>query len=300
MGRVALVVTELGNNLALHTPGGSLLLRRLAQGELQGVEILSIDSGPGVANFNDCMRDGYSTAGTPGTGLGAVKRASHEFAVYSQPGAGTTLLCELWEKPSPPCADRKWQCGAVSIPYPGEPLCGDSWAEQQLRPGVMRVMIADGLGHGEFAAEASMRAVDIFTQNAHLDLIQLVEKMHDGLRSTRGAALAVTELDLEKALVSFVGVGNIAAAIVTHEEMRSFVSMNGTIGAQARAIRLFTQPWPNAGVLVMNSDGLKSRWRLDGYAGLLDRHPGLIAGVLHRDYLRGNDDSTVVVARLQR
>src|SRR5437868_873426 len=89
-GRVALVVTELGRNLALHTTnGGTLLLRGLSNDGNVGLEIMSLDSGPGMANFSDCLRDGFSSIGTAGIGLGAVHRASTTFAVHSQTGIGT-------------------------------------------------------------------------------------------------------------------------------------------------------------------------------------------------------------------
>jgi hypothetical protein len=125
----------------------------------------------------------------------------------------------------------------------------------------------------------------------------LLETMHDGLRATRGAAVAVAEVDLAGALVSYAGVGNIAATIVSHHATFSLVSMNGTVGAQFRGGRQFTYDWPAGAALVMSSDGLKSHWDLSRYAGLLERHPSLIAGALYRDYLRGRDDCTVVVLR---
>ena len=298
-GRVAIVVTELGNNLALHTKGGTLLLRTLSQGSKAGVEILSLYAGPGVANFNECLRDGYSTAGTSGTGLGAVKRASHVFATHSQPGIGTVLLSEVWAKPPDLRAGRYWQCGAVNVAMPRELVCGDSWAEQYRRPDVIRVMIADGLGHGVFAAEASARAVEIFERLPSVELPALLEQMHEGMRSTRGAAVAIAEIDLTRELVAYAGIGNIFASIVTHDSSASLVSMNGTVGLECRAYRLFSYPWPRAGALVMMSDGLRSHWQLDKYHGLLERHPGLIAGVLYRDYSRGSDDTTVLVVSAQ-
>jgi anti-sigma regulatory factor (Ser/Thr protein kinase) len=296
-GRIALIVTELGNNLALHTSGGTLFLRGLVEGAARGVEILSIDAGPGVANFSDCLRDGYSTAGTAGTGLGAVKRASQLFATHSQPGVGTALLSEVWAMEPASRAGRFWHCGALSIAMGGDPVSGDSWSEQHLRPEVIRVMIADGLGHGEFAAQASIRAVEVFEKSPTLPLPDLMQRMHDALRPTRGAAVSIAELDLAGESVSYVGVGNITGTIVTHDKSASLVSMNGTVGGVIRGIKQFNYPWPQGGSLVMMSDGIKSHWNVKRYAGLLDRHPSLITGVLYRDYARGTDDATVLTVR---
>ena len=103
VARMALVITELANNLELHTEAR----RRFAAAQGQPGETRSASrsspwtTGPGTANFSRFMRDGYSTAGTPGTGLGAVERASQTFEVHSQPEMGTTLLCQVWGARSP-------------------------------------------------------------------------------------------------------------------------------------------------------------------------------------------------------
>lgn len=297
--RLALVVTELGRNLAIHTKGGRLLLRVLTDGEGKGVQILSLDPGPGVLNFNECLRDGFSTAGTAGIGLGAVKRASQVFAVHSQPGIGTALLSELWSNPQVTRPAPKWQEGAANVAFAGESACGDSWAQLQPKPGVLRLLVADGLGHGSFAAEASQKAAEVFLANPHAELPILLDFIHGALRSTRGAAVAVAEVDAGRSVVTYAGVGNIAATVLNHEKTTSLISMNGTMGVQHRGIRTFSYPWASDSVLVMNSDGLKTRWELAQYGGLINRHAALIAGVLFRDQARSSDDVTVVVLKSQ-
>lgn len=296
-GRVALIITELGNNLALHTKGGVLLVRSLSHGAASGVEILALDSAPGMANFNECLRDGYSTAGTPGTGLGAVKRTSDLFTIHSQPDVGTAILSEVWAKEPDFRAGRKWHCGVASVAKPGDTICGDSWVEYHVRPEMVRLMIADGLGHGEFAAEASLKAVETLLKFPALEIPALFERMHEALRATRGAAISIADLDLAAGSVTYAGLGNVSATIISHDATTSLVSMNGTVGIQFRPAKIFTYPWPAGATLVMMSDGLKSQWNVSRYAGLLERHPSLIAGILYRDYVRGSDDATVLVAR---
>lgn len=297
--RLALVVTELGRNLATHTSGGRLLLRRLSGARNDGVEVLSLDNGPGMANLNECLRDGFSTAGTPGTGLGAVQRASQVFSVYTQPGNGTALLSEVWSSPSESPRTRSWVEGGASVPYPRELVCGDAWAEMTPRPGVVRCVLADGLGHGPYAAEAAVKATEVFLKYPHAGLAVLLDDMHGALRSTRGAAVAVAEVDFGRGEVSYAGIGNIAASIVCHETSTNLVSMNGTVGGQHRGVRVFQYPWRRDATLILSSDGLRSRWQFEQYPGLLGRHPALIAGVLFRDHARESDDATVVVLRAQ-
>ena len=295
VARVALVVTELANNLCLHTArGGVLLLRRLEHELVVGIEILALDDGPGSVNFGAFMRDGFSTAGTPGTGLGAVRRASHVFEVHSQPGIGTALLSQVWAK-YPPKREGPWRVGAVNLPMRHETACGDNWCFADGEAGRARMIIADGLGHGPAAAEASRLAVEAFAAHKDRSLVPLMEAMHDACRPTRGAAVAVAEIDLGRETLRYVGVGNIAASILTDGKSVNLVSMNGIVGARCEKIQEFSYPWPQSSLLVMSSDGLKSQLHLTRYTGLLGKHPALIAGVLYRDCNRGTDDSTVAV-----
>lgn len=293
---IALVVTELATNLAIHTVGGEILLRQIFAQEQRGVEILSLDKGPGVANFAECLRDGFSTAGTAGNGLGAIRRASHLFEVHSQPGVGTAILSELWARP-PAKENGGWQEGAANVALEGEEACGDSWAIAAVRPGVLRVIMADGLGHGEFAAMASRKAVEVFLKGVNLPLLDLMETMHQALRSTRGAAVAVAELNAAAGQVAYAGVGNTAAAILTGEKTTRLVSHNGTIGVQYRRAQELVYPWARGSTLVLHTDGLKTDWHLDGYLGLAGRRAALIAGALYRDFRRTNDDATIVVLK---
>jgi hypothetical protein len=124
----------------------------------------------------------------------------------------------------------------------------------------------------------------------------LLERLHEGLRSTRGAAVAATQLDLERRVVSFAGIGNVSGTILNHTR-RSLASYNGILGHEVRRVRQFEYPWPDEALLVLHTDGLISHWSLDAYPGLSARHPSLIAGILYRDFKRDRDDVTVVVAR---
>lgn len=295
---VALVVSELAGNLVLHTrEGGWLVLRLLEQRQAEAVEVLCLDRGPGSANFWACMQDGYSTAGTAGTGLGAVRRASESFEVHSQPGIGTALRCIVAEGPPP--AVGSYELGVVNVPIKGERVCGDACGCVDLGDGRVRLLVADGLGHGPLAAEASGRAVEIFEAQKTLDLCALMESIHDGLRGTRGAAVAVAEVDTVRGRVAYAGVGNIAGYIIRdNAEASHLVTMNGTMGVVRSRIQQFEYAWDSSALLVMTSDGIKNHWRLDKYAGVMTRHPSVLAGILFRDFARQTDDMTAAVLRV--
>jgi anti-sigma regulatory factor (Ser/Thr protein kinase) len=296
-GKIGIVVTEAANNLVRHAKDGELVLQPLTRDNVEGIEILALDKGPGISNISECLRDGFSTAGTSGTGLGAMSRLSTFFDMYSVPNVGTACLAQLWANSQPvKQPDIDLESGAVCLPKIGEEISGDAWATAQ-DSGRTLLLVADGLGHGPQAAQASREAVRIFRANLGKSPKEIVEAAHAALRSTRGAALAIAEVDFEQLSVRFAGVGNISGTILAQEKTNSLVSYNGTVGHEVRKIQEFVYPWPKGGLLVMHSDGLGTQWRLDRYPGLVAKHPSLLAGVLYRDFNRGRDDVTVLVVR---
>src|SRR5262245_63726968 len=296
IGRVAIVVTEATSNLVKHAPQGQLLARAFDRDGVAVIEVLALDQGPGIANIGESLRDGYSTAGSPGTGLGAIKRLSDEFDIYSAPGKGVALVAQFWSR-RPPGGSRPapLEIGVVCLPKPGEVACGDAWAVEW-RGGHCVILVADGLGHGADAAAAAMAAVNSLRTHPQLAPAALIEFAHGVLRSTRGAALAVADLDLAQE-VRYAGVGNIAGVALAPGGARHMVSHSGIVGHEARKIQEFVYPWSQDTALVMNTDGRTTHWNLDHYPGLASRHPSLIAGVLYRDFTRGRDDVAVVVAK---
>lgn len=298
MGRVAIVVSEASMNLAKHAERGRILLRAFEDSGRIGVEALALDEGPGISNLNECLRDGYSTAGSPGTGLGAMQRLSDEFDIHSTPGKGTVVLTRVFARSAGPKSVRteaRPEIGVVNLPKPGEDVCGDSWAFH-FRDGRSVALVADGLGHGPDAATASRAAVVALHDQVQLSPAALLEYAHGALRPTRGAAVAVAEFSQEGE-IRYAGVGNIGGVIVTYDSERHMVSHNGTLGAEMRKTQEFLYPFPKDALLIMYSDGISSHWSLKSYPGLITRRPSLIAGVLYRDFARGRDDVTVIVIR---
>jgi hypothetical protein len=121
--------------------------------------------------------------------------------------------------------------------------------------------------------------------------------MHAALRSTRGAAVAVAEIDERAGQLRFVGVGNIACSVTANTGTRSVASMAGIVGHEMRRINEFTLPFESGATLLAHSDGINTRWKLDQYPGIRPRHPALLAGLMYRDHVRGRDDASVLVAR---
>jgi anti-sigma regulatory factor (Ser/Thr protein kinase) len=292
-GKVALVATELATNLVKHGGGGELVVSARHDDLMRAVELLAIDSGPGLSDWERCVGDGYSTSGSPGTGLGAIRRASEAFDGYSRPEKGAVVFARVASHPPATCGFNL-ELGVVSVPYPGEAECGDGWAVMS-RPTVLRVLVVDGLGHGVLAADAARAAVKAFQAGLNDTPTASMERIHGALRHTRGAAAAVGEVDVSGGIVTFCGVGNIAGQIASLDGERHLVTHNGTVGHEARRMQLFTYPWQKGSMLLLHSDGLGTHWRASEYPGLLARHPAVAAGVLYRDFRRRRDDATILV-----
>ncbi len=300
-GRVALVVTELATNLAKHARGGEMLVRSIRDTdggtEARGIEVLAIDRCPGMPDVAGAREDGYSTAGSLGHGLGSIERQSDFFQIYSQP-SGTVAVARLWhERPTVVARKPRYEIGAVLVSHPGEDVCGDDW-EWTMRDDRFAILVADGLGHGLAAHDAAAAAVDVFRRLSEQSTSRVITEVHAALRPTRGAAVAMVEVDTARGVANYCGLGNIGAAILTGQNARhGLISQNGTAGHVATRIHEFSYPVPPQSTLVMYSDGLSSHWNLAPYSGLITRHPSVIAGILYRDFSRRRDDVTIVVAK---
>ncbi|MET0985319.1 MAG: ATP-binding SpoIIE family protein phosphatase [Steroidobacteraceae bacterium] len=297
-GRVAIVATELATNLLKHGGGGELLLSTYEAPGSCGVQLLALDSGKGMPDVQACLRDGYSTAGSAGHGLGSVRRQSELFDVFSLPGLGTAVLSRVSSSETFQVqTSATARSGFINVPKPGEEVSGDALSIAPIQIG-LTMLVADGLGHGQEAAVASLEAVRLFQRHAGLSLTELLELMHAGMRATRGAAAAIVRFDPAQPRVSFAGVGNVAGIVHTPGQARHMVSMNGTLGHNARKVQAFDYPCPAGSLVILHSDGLSTSWSLDKYPGLRQRDPTLIAAVLYRDHARRRDDATVLVTKV--
>lgn len=291
-GRVAIVATELATNLARHAQGGELLVSAVGE----ALHLVAVDRGPGITRLAEALRDGHSTSGTSGNGLGSVQRLATTFEVHTVVPLGTTVFARFERQPSPA---RALELGAVCLPVAGEHVSGDAWAIHQ-QPGRATILVVDGLGHGIHAADAANVGRAIFLREAAAGHgpARIIEAMHAGMRSTRGAAVGIAALDLRRRVVRFAGVGNIAGTmIINGTTTKSFVSHGGIVGGPPARPQELEYPWAAGTLLVLASDGLQTQWKLDRYPGIAMRHPALVAATLYRDWARGRDDLTVFALR---
>jgi len=297
-GKVAIIVTELATNMIKHTThGGEIILKALEIDGTSGIEVVAVDRGPGIGNVAEAMRDGFSTAGGSGTGLGAISRMSDVFDIHSLPRLGTVILSRVWLRPLR--NHDLWLnrgADAICLPKPGEEVAGDGWSIREAPP-YLELMVVDGLGHGPLAAEAAIAAMHVFRTASQRSPAKIIQEAHLALRSTRGAAMATARVDCVRREVLFSGVGNITAAIMATSDIRRMVSSDGVVGDNVYRIDERSYPLGGGSLVVMHSDGITSHWSVADYPGLLLKHPGVIGGVLLRDFARGIDDATALVAR---
>ncbi|MBE9938455.1 anti-sigma regulatory factor, partial [Cellulosimicrobium cellulans] len=152
---VGLVVSELATNQCRHAGGGSVLVRVRRTGAEAALDVLAVDAGPGMRDITAAMRDGVSSRGTLGIGLGTLPRLASAWDAWTSPGQGTVIAATFVAHGA--TTDLAAPTG-VTRPMTGQDVCGDALAVRH-DDGVPSLLVADGLGHGPLAAAASGAAV---------------------------------------------------------------------------------------------------------------------------------------------
>jgi len=288
--QLVLAVTEAASNLHKHARQGSMLLRITRAGDAPGIELVTIDAGPGLRDAGAAMRDGHSTSGTLGIGLGAIRRLADFCDLYSVAGHGTVLVARFWPEPR---SDTD-SCAGLTRPIEGETECGDAFAVEE-SDGTLTGVLCDGLGHGPLAAIAANAAVHAVLDGPVGDPAAAVARAHSRMSHTRGGALAVVQVTGRR--VRFCGLGNVAAVILADGARKSMLSVPGIAGHQARAIRQFEYDAPPGAAIILHSDGLSSRWGPEALPGLNARDPLVVAAALLAEAGTRRDDASVLVLK---
>ena len=291
---IGIVATEAATNMLLHAREGELVVCPFSSVDGAWLDLIALDAGPGISDVSRAMEDGYSSTGTAGQGMGAIQRISEASSLYSALGKGTAYWSRFSHGKIPSTAN----VGIVNLPIKGEAIPGDSYLVLE-RNGSTIYMVVDGLGHGAGATEAAMEAVASVEGHSEHQVTRTIERAHDALKKTRGAALSIAIFDSAKLTLTYAGVGNVSTVLVNASSSRSLVTQNGTLGAiMPRSIQQYVYQVEPGTTLIMFSDGLTSKVGPATYPGILNRPPGLLAGLLYRDFSRKRDDATVLVAPL--
>jgi anti-sigma regulatory factor (Ser/Thr protein kinase) len=292
--QLALAVTEAASNLHKHAQAGSLLLRVARDEEVPGIELVTIDAGPGLADVGAAMRDGHSTAGSLGIGLGAIQRLAGFCDLYSVPGHGTALAARFRPREPKPAPGPPRFAG-LTRPITGEQDCGDVYAATEAGDGLITAVLCDGLGHGPLAAAAAAEGVTAVLDDPAAEPAALLERVHRRMSGTRGGAVGIVQLS--GTVARFAGLGNIAACVLHQGSRKGMLSVPGIAGHQARSFRQFEYQVPPGAAVILHSDGISSRWQAAGLPGLEGRDPLLVAAVLLGRAGIHRDDAGVLVLR---
>ncbi|HEX8127604.1 MAG TPA: ATP-binding protein [Pyrinomonadaceae bacterium] len=313
LAEIDIVVQEVGTNAARYATGGGQIHFTNTLDAEPGLEIFYTDRGPGIYDLDRVVRDGVSTGGSLGAGLGAVRRLMDEFEVYSTVQStdrlaslarrsthGTAILLRKWvaaerlsERTHAATARR---IGVWARPHPQEDRNGDAYFIRR-RAGQTLLAVVDGLGHGQGAHEASRVALAVLAEWQGEGLEDIFRTAHAALRPTRGAVMGACVLDTVRGTFHYAGVGNIEVRVFNAPEPVRPISNNGTLGARMDKLRVWSYSWAEGACVVLASDGVSASWDMNDYPGLLQHSPQLLAGILMRDYGRDTDDATVLVAR---
>jgi anti-sigma regulatory factor (Ser/Thr protein kinase)/serine/threonine protein phosphatase PrpC len=293
---VALAMTELATNLLKHARAGKLTISTLSIAPRVGLEIESLDQGPGIPDVERVLTDGFSTAGTRGSGLGAVNRLMDEFNISSGPG-GTRIVCRKWRRAHPISGrPSPLAFGVATRPCLGYDYNGDAFVVRQWGESALAGVI-DGLGHGQGAHQAAETARHYVESHYDLPLAKIFPGVSRACRATRGVVMALARFDWGQEKLSFASVGDIEVRIYPRERRAAFPLQRGILGLNAPTVVVTEQPWPAEQILVLHSDGLRTHWSWDEFPGLLGQPAPVMAARLLQALAKDRDDATVVVVR---
>lgn len=94
--KIVTAASELARNTLDYGGGGTVRIQALQDGSRRGLRLTFEDKGPGIADVERALKDGYSTGSGLGLGLGGARRLSSEFAIESRPGEGTKVTIARW------------------------------------------------------------------------------------------------------------------------------------------------------------------------------------------------------------
>ena len=293
VSEVEIVVSELATNVVKHGGGGDVVLRRLAEADGGGLQVVAIDAGPGTRHLQAMVGDGRTTAGTLGVGLGAIHRLSTRVDMWSAPTRGAVVAARLVADGT----DHEPAVAQLRRTLRGESVCGDAVGHRVVTGGTL-LMVADGLGHGPLAARASTRALDVFHGSDTTSPADLVQRMHRALSGTRGAAVAIALVHPAARTLVHAGVGNISGRLVGGRRARSLPYQAGIVGHNLPRVREQPYDLDDSQLVVLHSDGLTEKWSADDLPSVTEHGAMVVAAALLRDAGTRRDDASVLAMRV--
>lgn len=298
LAEIDIIVAEITSNLIKHAKEGELLVKQVIHHNVVGIEIIGLDNGPGIKEINAMMKDGTSTKGTLGHGLGSIQRLSDTFQLYSLPNWGSIILARKYLGTLPARAKEKVEVRSINVPKPNETVSGDG-IYSYLTPEYYKVISLDGLGHGPDAHAAVMKAIDEFKNCPFNDAVEVIKYIHPLIKRTRGAVGSLAIFSFKEKKWSLCGIGNIATRIHTGFSLKSYMPYNGIIGLTIPGtMKENIVPHSACLHLFMASDGVRTKWDLSKYPGIFKYDLSISAAAIYKDFARKTDDMSIVISKV--
>jgi anti-sigma regulatory factor (Ser/Thr protein kinase) len=293
---VALIGSELTHNHLAHAKQGYFAVRPVERGGTKGLEVIAADLGPGIQRPGTAIREQIpKPAGSLGAGLSAVNRLADEVQFDNRITEGACVIARKFESP----VAARCDVAIMSKPFPGEIISGDDAVMLQSDSGFLAA-VCDGLGHGPEAREASNRAMEVVSGRVGSDLRQIVFDINDELARTRGCAISIIRFDRSAGMLEYASAGDVHAHLYHLREAHFFTPVPMVLGGgplKRQRVRLETKSVDRGSVLIMFTDGLKSRTTLKGEMEIFRQPAIAIAQHLLETHSRPDDDALVCVAR---
>jgi negative regulator of sigma-B (phosphoserine phosphatase) len=188
--------------------------------------------------------------------------------------------------------------GVAIAPIKGEERSGDSYIVRTIKDCIL-IAVIDGVGHGDEAAEASRKAIQVLERTEDTNVITLVRRCHDVLMDTRGVVMSIAMLNVAERSMTWLGVGNVAGHVLrsdpnTMPTREVMLTRGGTVGLRLPMLAASVTELKRGDVLLLATDGLAP-----GYSNevRLDAPLQHLADQILKSYSRGTDDALVFVGR---
>ncbi len=297
--KISIAVSELASNLVRHATRGGLLVLSPIEGAVSGLRVTSTDDGPGIADVEESIRDGFSTNNTLGAGLGAVNRIMHEFDIKSQRGfgGGTHISCTRYHSPKHALHGHvPLEIGVATRRHPHMNENGDAFVIKKWETGAL-VGVIDGVGHGQFAYRAARTAQVYVEEHAFQPMESIFRGAGRACRGTRGVVMALARFDFVAGAMSYASVGNIEVHLFGAPVRPSFVLRRGIVGGKNVVPVVSKHQWTSECVLVLHSDGVSTRWTPEDFPSLLSGAPEIQSRQLLQKLASEADDATVLIVK---
>jgi anti-sigma regulatory factor (Ser/Thr protein kinase) len=295
----ALIASELTHNQLAHARHGYFQVKAVTREGINGLEVRAADVGPGIYHPAEAMSDKLPTANSLGAGLSGVCRLADEVEIDNRISEGTLVIARKFDQPPP---NPNSLFAIMGRPFPNEPISGDDAAWFPNDSGFTAAVV-DGLGHGPEARQASNRAIELLTINKHLPLDEIAISLDTGLAGTRGCALSVLRFERASWSMECISLGDVHSHLYNLKNAHFFTAtplILGTGQFRRQSVRVEHKTVAPGSVVVMFSDGLKSRTTLKGELEILRKPPIAIAEHLLNTESRPDDDALILVARIPR